>query len=80
MSGKNKSGKKTAEVGPENTAHRRSGPEKLSEESRYEGYDDQRTSLDPAREGAYDVDENHERSDEYKDDGGNSPEQIPGKQ
>jgi hypothetical protein len=73
MSGKTKSGKKSSE-GPASTGRKRNGPEELSGGGRFESYDEERTSLDPTHESDYDVDENdiYGRSDENKDDGGNT--------
>jgi hypothetical protein len=74
MSGKAKSGKKSSKGSDASTGRKRNGPEELSGGSRFESYDEQRTSLDPTHESDYDVDENdiHSRSEEYKDDGGNT--------
>ena len=69
MPGKKKSGKKSFLKNPANTSRERNMPEKSSNETRYEGYDEKRTSFNPAYQSDYDMDENdrHQRSDEYKD-------------
>jgi hypothetical protein len=67
---KNRSSKNSSDKNPSaNTTRGRSSPEKLSDENRYEGYEEKRNSYNPAHESDYDVDENdiNQRSDEYKD-------------
>lgn len=74
---KNRSNKKPSEkdASDENTGEPIT-PDKLPNDARYEGYDQERSSVDPARQSDYDVDENdiRERSDEYKNYGGGSSE------
>jgi hypothetical protein len=67
---KNRSSKKSSDKNPSaNITSGKSSPEKLSDENRYEGYDEERSSYNPSHESDYDVDENdiNQRSDEYKD-------------
>jgi hypothetical protein len=63
-----------------NTTRGRSSPEKLSDENRHEGYDEERTSYNTTYESDYDVDENdiNQRSDEYKDYDRRNPEKNSG--
>ena len=63
---KNRSSKKSPDKNPSaNTTRGGSSPEKLSDENRYEGYDEKRSSYNPAHESDYDVGENdvNQRSD-----------------
>ena len=73
---KNKSRKEIPDKIPSaNTSHQKKLPEKSSDENRYEGYDEERTSYNTGYESDYDVDENDikQRSEEYNNyDSGNA--------
>ena len=66
---KNRGSNKSSDENPSNTTPGRSSPEKLTDEKRYEGYDEEQSSHNPPYENDYDVDENDvsDRADEYKD-------------
>ena len=67
---KNRGSKKSSDKNSSaNTTPGRSSPEKLTDEKRYEGYDEEQSSHNPPYQNDYDVDENDvsDRADEYKD-------------
>ena len=74
MPRKNKSGNWSSKKNTAPMSREPSSAEKLSQNHRYEGYDEDRPDLNPARQNDYHVDENDidQHSGEYRDLGGNS--------